>query len=60
VIERSPVPVHIPPPVLCTDNGAMIAAAAFRHLDEAVAAETALDIHPTVKRRPPVRPAAQR
>jgi N6-L-threonylcarbamoyladenine synthase len=60
VIERSPVPVHIPPPVLCTDNGAMIAAAAFRHLDEAVAAETALDIHPTVKRRPPVRPAARR
>ncbi len=53
IIERSPVPVHIPPPVLCTDNGAMIAAAAFRHLEEAVSAETPLDIHPTVKRRPP-------
>jgi N6-L-threonylcarbamoyladenine synthase len=26
--ERSPVPVFVPPPVLCTDNGAMIAAAA--------------------------------
>ncbi len=26
--ERSPVPVWVPPPVLCTDNGAMIAAAA--------------------------------
>jgi N6-L-threonylcarbamoyladenine synthase len=52
VIERSPVPVHIPPPVLCTDNGAMIAAAAFRHLEEAVPAESPLDIQPTVKRRP--------
>ncbi len=30
--ERSPVPVWVPPPVLCTDNGAMIAAAAhFRY-----------------------------
>jgi tRNA N6-adenosine threonylcarbamoyltransferase len=26
--ERSPMPVFVPPPVLCTDNGAMIAAAA--------------------------------
>jgi N6-L-threonylcarbamoyladenine synthase len=25
--ERSPVPVWVPPPILCTDNGAMIAAA---------------------------------
>ena len=28
LIERSPVPVFVPPPVLCTDNGAMIAACA--------------------------------
>jgi N6-L-threonylcarbamoyladenine synthase len=29
-IERlSPLPVHVPPPPLCTDNGAMIAAAAY-------------------------------
>lgn len=27
--ESSPVPVWVPPPVLCTDNGAMIAAAGF-------------------------------
>jgi N6-L-threonylcarbamoyladenine synthase len=26
--ERAPMPVYAPPPVLCTDNGAMIAAAA--------------------------------
>jgi N6-L-threonylcarbamoyladenine synthase len=51
VIERAPVPVHIPPPVLCTDNAAMIAAAAFRHLDDAVAPESALDIIPTAVRR---------
>jgi len=32
IIRRSPLPVIIPPPVLCTDNGAMIAACGyFRH-----------------------------
>ena len=32
--ERAPVPVHIPPPVLCTDNAAMIASAAFFSLGD--------------------------
>jgi N6-L-threonylcarbamoyladenine synthase len=27
--ERSPVPVHVPSPALCTDNAAMVAACAF-------------------------------
>ncbi len=27
--RRSPVPVFVPPPVLCTDNGVMVAACAF-------------------------------
>ncbi len=31
---RAAVPVHIPPPVLCTDNAAMVAAAAFFNLTE--------------------------
>jgi N6-L-threonylcarbamoyladenine synthase len=29
IIRRSPLPVIVPPPVLCTDNGAMIAACAY-------------------------------
>jgi N6-L-threonylcarbamoyladenine synthase len=34
IAERSPVPVFVPPPVLCTDNGAMIAACAhYRFAD---------------------------
>jgi N6-L-threonylcarbamoyladenine synthase len=34
LIERSPLPVFAPPPVLCTDNGAMIAACAhYRFAD---------------------------
>ncbi|MGE3856384.1 MAG: tRNA (adenosine(37)-N6)-threonylcarbamoyltransferase complex transferase subunit TsaD [Dehalococcoidia bacterium] len=51
VIERATVPVHVPPIALCTDNAAMIAAAAFRHLDDAVAPESALDVIPTAVRR---------
>jgi N6-L-threonylcarbamoyladenine synthase len=36
--ERSPVPVVVPPPALCTDNGAMIAACAYyRHAAGSVA-----------------------
>ena len=29
IVKRSPMPVIIPPPVLCTDNGAMVAACAY-------------------------------
>ena len=29
IVRRSPLPVIIPPPVLCTDNGAMVAACAY-------------------------------
>jgi N6-L-threonylcarbamoyladenine synthase len=45
--ERSAVPVHVPPPVLCTDNGAMVAAcAAYRF--EAGRAGWDLDIAPAL------------
>ena len=33
LIERSPLSVFAPPPVLCTDNGAMIAACAYYRFD---------------------------
>jgi N6-L-threonylcarbamoyladenine synthase len=47
VRERSPLPVFIPPPALCTDNAAMIGAAADVHPEAMVAPEAALDIDPT-------------
>ena len=50
VRERTDVPVFIPPPDLCTDNAAMIGAAAFLHREEAVAPEAPLDIAPTAAR----------
>ncbi len=45
---RSPVPVFAPPPVLCTDNGAMIAACAHYRFD-ALRAGTDLDPDPAMK-----------
>jgi N6-L-threonylcarbamoyladenine synthase len=37
LVERCGVPVFAPPPVLCTDNGAMIAACAHYRFDDLVA-----------------------
>ena len=42
IIKRSPLPVIIPPPILCTDNGAMIAACAYFQYQRGE--ETAMDI----------------
>ena len=47
-VEALGLPVFIPPPALCTDNAAMIAAAAARHLDAAVDPSAPLDIHSTL------------
>ncbi len=47
--ERSPVPVVAPPPALCTDNGAMIAACAYRLLAEGAARPLNLDVAPGLR-----------
>jgi N6-L-threonylcarbamoyladenine synthase len=47
--ERSPVPVIVPPPTLCTDNGAMIAAAGYRRLLEGHTSGLELDIDPGLR-----------
>ena len=47
--ERSPLPVVIPPPTLCTDNGAMIAAAGWRLLEAGETAGLDLDVEPGLR-----------
>jgi len=44
--ERSPLPVRVPPPALCTDNGAMIAAAGYYRLQAGETAALDLDVAP--------------
>jgi N6-L-threonylcarbamoyladenine synthase len=48
LVARSPVPVFAPPPILCTDNGAMIAACAHFRFD-ALRAGWDLDPDPGMK-----------
>jgi N6-L-threonylcarbamoyladenine synthase len=48
LVKRSPVPVFAPPPVLCTDNGAMIAACGHFRFD-ALRAGLDLDPQPGMK-----------
>jgi N6-L-threonylcarbamoyladenine synthase len=43
--EISPVPVRYPPPILCTDNAAMIAGAAYYLAQRGVRADLDLDVH---------------
>lgn len=45
----SPVPVIIPPPVLCTDNGAMIAACGYYHLKRGKVSSLDFDVIPGLK-----------
>jgi N6-L-threonylcarbamoyladenine synthase len=47
--DAAPLPVIVPPPVLCTDNGAMIAAAAFYHFQSGKKTEMALDVLPGLR-----------
>ena len=47
--ERSPVEVVVPRPTLCTDNGAMIGAAAYFRLKRESAAQWDLDVVPDLR-----------
>ena len=49
MISRSPVPVIYPPPVLCTDNAAMVAACAFFHFRKGEEDSWDLDVHPDLR-----------
>lgn len=49
VRARVKVPVYTPPLVFCTDNGAMIAAAAFHHYQAGEYADWNLDIEPGLR-----------
>ena len=47
--ERSPLPVTVPPAVLCTDNGAMIAACGYQRLQAGAIAPLDLDVEPGLR-----------
>jgi N6-L-threonylcarbamoyladenine synthase len=47
--ERSPLPVRIPRPALCTDNGAMIAACGWRRLQGGEVAPLDADVLPGLR-----------
>ena len=49
LVARSPLPVILPPAALCTDNGAMIAAAAYRRLTAGERSNLDLDVEPGLK-----------
>ena len=46
IIKRSPLPVIIPPPVLCTDNGAMIAACGYFQYQRGEETPLNIDVEP--------------
>ena len=48
ILSDSPLPAVIPPPVLCTDNGAMIAAGAYYQQQRGEIADLSLDVDPSL------------
>ena len=48
ILADSPLPAVIPPPILCTDNGAMIAAAAFYQYQRGLTDDLSLDVDPSL------------
>ena len=49
MVKRADVPVLIPPPKLCIDNGAMIASAAWWHLEKGERSGWDLDVLPSLQ-----------
>ena len=49
LLSQSPLPVSIPPPSLCTDNAAMIAACGYRRLQAGQTSGLDLDVVPGLK-----------
>jgi len=47
--ERSPVPVHVPSPLLCTDNAAMTASCGYFRLQAGEASGWDLDVEPNLR-----------
>jgi len=47
--DKSPVPVLVPPPILCTDNGAMVAACGWHCLQAGDAASLDADVQPGLR-----------
>ncbi|MCK4363139.1 MAG: tRNA (adenosine(37)-N6)-threonylcarbamoyltransferase complex transferase subunit TsaD, partial [Dehalococcoidia bacterium] len=47
--ERSPIPILIPSPILCTDNAAMIASCGYFHLTAGKRSGWDLDIAPNLR-----------
>jgi N6-L-threonylcarbamoyladenine synthase len=49
LVKNSPLPVLVPPPVLCTDNAAMIAACGYYHLQAGKTDGLDLDVFPSLR-----------
>ena len=48
MVQQSGLPVLIPPPILCTDNGAMMAACGYQHLIRGHSSSFDLDVDPSL------------
>jgi N6-L-threonylcarbamoyladenine synthase len=49
LVEISPVPVHYPPPALCTDNAAMTAACGYYRFQRGIVDSLNLDVLPALR-----------